>query len=380
MGLRVRHNGVITDISGSDYEPGNLGVKRLKIRTGTGIKEYGLTTDPNATSYCGLNFRISGQRYYIGKRLTSTVTGNATRQGNATRSASSTRSSQYSTGSYQYTYTYTSSRTQSSVSSITTEYIYEERGTQTRGQVSVTITRTSQRSTYGWSGQSWVRGSGQQFWSREYASTNNIQTGGNSVYETAWYSVTNTSPAYTLALSTRMYSTTGAWQTETGSFTGGRTSARWRYVTRHTYSTSREYTSALTTAAYGTLNSYWGVYTYPLNITWHETKTRYVRPSGSSALNSQTHVPSATTVNISNSSGINPSVATHVYSIYYTFLGYPTRNVTRTLTQTLTSDQYVSRSWVSYTSSRQEDYTYASNYTYQSNYSTSSSRTTHNFV
>jgi len=68
--LAYRGSSGIQHFSGSKYVNPELGTHKFCIRTGTGINDvikYGLTTQSDASSYCGLKFKISGMDVRIGK-------------------------------------------------------------------------------------------------------------------------------------------------------------------------------------------------------------------------------------------------------------------------------------------------------------------------
>lgn len=99
MGLKILHDGVITEYAGSKYDPNGYGRMRLKIRTGTGandVVQYGLGTSVAHSSDARFRANVNGQTYYIGT------------------SSSSSTSSEYVSSSTYYTYTYTSEYPRSS--------------------------------------------------------------------------------------------------------------------------------------------------------------------------------------------------------------------------------------------------------------------------
>lgn len=114
MGLKVRYNGGVLDLSDAKYNPNGYGTKRLKIRTGPGsndVKEYGLATSASYASDKWLKFNVNGQQHYIAT------------------SKSSTRQSNNTSYSSYYTYTYTQSYPRSSVltrQGTQTTYTYTE--------------------------------------------------------------------------------------------------------------------------------------------------------------------------------------------------------------------------------------------------------------
>ena len=251
MGLKIRHNGVISDLSGSDYEPGGLGTKRLKIRTGAGVKEYGLTTDPNATSYCGLNFKINGQKYCIGRRFStsgstqSTSQGSSTRQGNASVQANSTsqawatRSSRYNTYSYAYTYTYVGYTTMSSISNSSAYWAISTSGTRTLTRLA---TRVSWKGGTVENNISVVLGthvlSASNVYSSSFTTTRTLNTGAVA------YTTSRTLPS-----------------SNTFSYVDGTVATYWGYYASGRYSNTSRYsyigsgTYGVTTGAYSTLTS-----------------------------------------------------------------------------------------------------------------------------
>lgn len=98
MGLKILHNGQITDFSDNKYNPNGFGALRLNVRTGdgsTGVKKYGLATSAAHTSDKRMRFNVGGSTYYIGT------------------SSASSRQSNYTSYSTYNTYTYTSTYPQS---------------------------------------------------------------------------------------------------------------------------------------------------------------------------------------------------------------------------------------------------------------------------
>ena len=246
MGLKVRHNGVITDLSGNEYDPSGLGTKRLKIRAGGSVKEFGLTTDPHASSYCGLNVKVGGSKYYIGRKSTSLETSTYTETNQSTRHGNATRSSSYevntnSTGleyagtesrvGYNYSYTY-------SGSSKGTIYTLFMSGSNT-GSTYLSGNVGTHTVQY-YSGSSWTRTYSDRWWERDYASTNGVKTGGWVTQQGAWGAgVSRTSDFSYMTTLVSNSRKSGANQSEAGSFVGNRTSIYWRYVS--SWKTSRAY-------------------------------------------------------------------------------------------------------------------------------------------
>lgn len=424
MGLKVRHNGIITDLSGSEYDPGNLGTKRLKIRHSGGIMSYGLATDPTATSYCGLKFVISGVTHYIGRKTSASGSQSYTTQGSSTREGHATRSSTYYTQSdvtgtetYQsrttntyYDYTYTG-YTQN------TRYTFSYTGGGERRGSFYSTAYTSTSTLY--AGLSRVRTYSDRWWERDYSSTNGVKTGGWVTNEGAWgagVAVTSANYYNTILIDNRR--TSGANQTEAGSFVGNRTSIYWRYVS--SYRTSRSYEiTAVDTQYYASV----GPLGYLQLFTWnsygtgtHITSTGTLIPSIAGAIAQGNNVfvfteaynategDRATSV-VNNGltySGYLTKLRSYVNN-YYTYNTYMSgtfgeyasstryvNNATATITHEQSSYSYTQSYYQTRTrtttaqsqveTTRQSDYTYRSDYTYQQTTSSSASTSSHNFV
>ena len=97
MGLKILHGGQIIDFSDAKYNPNGYGSMRLNIRTGGGVRQYGLATSASQASDRRVRLNVSGSTYYIGT------------------SSELSRSSEYTTETTYYSYTYTSGEPKSSV-------------------------------------------------------------------------------------------------------------------------------------------------------------------------------------------------------------------------------------------------------------------------
>jgi len=435
MGLKVRHNGIITDLSGNEYDPSGLGTKRLKIRAGGSVKEFGLTTDPNALSYCGLNVKVGGSKYYIGRKSTSletstyTETNQSTRQGNATRS-SSYQVNTNSTGleyagtetrvGYNYSYTYSGSSYGSRYSLFPDGYVIAS--TYLTGDNGV---HTAQY----YSGSSWTRTYSDKWWERDYASTNGVKTGGWVTNQGAWGAgVSKTSDFSYMTTLVSNSRKSGANQSETGSFVGNRTSIYWRYVS--SWKTSRAYeitkTCSTSYSGYGPAYDYYSLIgtqkisqandiTHTAGTFNNDDFYKFIKPQLVYSSNGvefvrnneiafhdhsvdrgvSTIAKGASTINATKyeayPGGFYNYIATisDMAWIYGTHTRYVSNN-SSIFTKTISSDYDTYRYTVTnyntttshYTvsSSRQSDYTYESQYTATDTKTSSNTLITHNFV
>lgn len=423
MGLKVRHNGIITDLSGSEYDPGDLGTKRLKIRHSGGITSYGLATDPTATSYCGLKFVISGVTHYIGRKTSASQSQSYTTQGSSTREGHATRSSTYYTQSevtgtetYQsrttntyYDYTYTGYRQ-------STRYTFSYTGGGDR-QASFYYESHEFTSSHFY-GSSWTRTYSDRWWTRNRASTNGVTSGGWVTNQGAWGAgvyIISDNTLYTTYVDVNRAS--GPVQTEAGSFSGNYTSANWRYVSSYRtsrafdvqnrttetiyravsppkflfvntfayYNSGTQMVSTATRLTYVPGGEEIGVNVFRFNGTYAAGVERLTKVS-----NGVTYIGTMATLQTylgcvwtygtyqsgtygeytSSTRYVNNSTATitHEQSSY----SY-TQSYYRTLTSTTTVQSQVE-------TTRQSDYTYQSEYTYQQTTSSSASTSSHNFV
>lgn len=435
MGLKVRHNGIITDLSGNEYDPSGLGTKRLKIRAGGSVKEFGLTTDPNASSYCGLNVKVGGSKYYIGRKSTSletstyTETNQSTRQGNATRSSSYVVNTN-STGleyagtesrvGYNYSYTYSGSYYG------TIYFLYPVGHVVASTYLSGNVgTHTVQY----YSGSSWTRTYSDRWWERDYASTNGVKTGGWVTQQGAWGAgVSRTSDFSYMTTLVSNSRKSGANQSEAGSFVGNRTSIYWRYVS--SWKTSRAYeitkTCSTSYSGHGPEYDYYSLvktqtFRHANDVT-HTARTfnavdyyQFIEPQliySSNGVNFygnnqvdfhniivdrgvQTIAKGASTINATRYEEYPPGVYTYSGDqegsgwIYGTHTRYVSNN-SSIFTKTISSDYDTYRYTVTnyntttshYTvsSSRQSNYTYESQYTATDTKTSSNTLITHNFV
>lgn len=423
MGLKVRHNGIITDLSGNEYDPSGLGTKRLKIRAGGSVKEFGLTTDPNALSYCGLNVKVAGSKYYIGRKSTSletstyTETNQSTRQGNATRSSSyeaNTNSTgleyagtEYRTG-YRYSYTYTGYTR-------ATQYSFSYTGDNI---VSNTIKNYYTQSwLVNWyNGSSWTRTHTERWWTRNRASTNGVTSGGWVTADGSWGPAVALTSNFTLSTTyVNNQRSTGATQSEKGSFNGNYTSAAWAYVS--STRSSRAYIITSYTSSWGS-----ALYMQPTQVEVIEGGAPADYGTQGVALTTTLEAPAyctqigvniftykrmqtlGTTSKIGNTTQtwyfgevVNSRGGRYTYktyssettSVYATNDGYLSNSsASFTAYESMSSSSYryvgtnynTTTSHYTVSSSRQSGYTYESQYTITNTKTSSSTLITHNFV
>lgn len=424
MGLKVRHNGIITDLSGSEYDPGNLGTKRLKIRHSGGITSYGLATDPTATSYCGLKFVISGVTHYIGRKTSASGSQSYTTQGSSTREGHATRSSTYYTQSdvtgtetyqsrttntyYNYTYTgytqntrYTFSYTGGGVRAAS--YLYESYGFP---------------ETY-YYGSSWTRTYSDRWWQRDYSSTNGVKTGGWTTNQGAWGAgvyITSANSLSTTYINAR--SQAGANQVETGSFVNNRTSIYWHWISSYRTSSAFEVANRTTETIYNAVSPARSLYVH--TFLYYDTGTQMTstatvldsvpggEPLGNNVFrfNYYTYRANVTPFSVSSQEltyyGTLNTLQSYIDNLYTyntyqsgTFGEYASstryvNNSTATITHEQSSYSYTQSYYRTETrtttvqsqveTTRQSNYTYQSDYTYQQTTSSSASTSSHNFV
>ncbi len=375
MGLRIRHNGIITDISGAEYDPGTLGTMRMKIRTGSGVKEYGLTTDPTATRYCGLNFRINGNKYHVGRKETHQYTQALTSQGYSTRQGEASRVSDYTVSEPLYTYTYeaqTYAKVTPSKTVYQLSYVTANHATASRIAYLSTSSSSHYYGTVKTQSGTW-RG-----WNYVWSSTNGVISSRTYDQWAPSYNQALTSSAANTSSYYKDRQTTGPFVTFVGKFKRGtgttsiNSSFTWSNIHSATW---------YTITAKSTVNA-----TSPCRVTLGTTE--WGETSGVESVTSS--LPSAASQSRKVASQIGQSAYTSGQYIW-SYEGsriYETRGYGSTgsyysssyMKTTLTSDSWISSSSYSYWTTRKSYYTYQSDYTYSDSYTVTRESTTHNFV